>query len=235
VLDRARWTVGKLEITLPNGIGQVMKFGDKTNDGRYAVTVDDVIVFNTNPGTFRDNPWWWGHEVTHVEQFQQMGVDQFCVLYVSSGGTKLEQPANRRGDQVLNRSLQTGQASAQAALVQTPAIPAERPLLPAFALTSNTHVATQPAVQDPAIVQCVFPRDGRPINYVCTQAGRLIAIDRNTGQWMQIGFALPPQLLGVAWEYYAVGAFYDVLPDGRIMQRLTPTNAQQVGFVQRLQ
>jgi Domain of unknown function (DUF4157) len=80
VLDRAKYTVGTIEITLPNSIGK----GNRLMGDDHAVTVDDIIVFNRLPPAFTSSPTsreWWGHEVTHVEQYQRWGVDEFAYRY----------------------------------------------------------------------------------------------------------------------------------------------------------
>lgn len=242
VLERARYAVGTMEITLPNGIGQVQKFGDKD----FAVTADDIIVFNVAPPAFKDDPWWWGHEVTHVEQYKQMGVEEFARRYVFSAGADLENPANRRGDQVLEKTRASGGASAIALNVVKGQEVEAHPLYPAAyaaALAENPGVtqASTPAstqspapAMDPAIVQCIFPSDNRPLNFLVTQAGRIIVVDRMNGQWLQIGWALPPNIPNIAWEYQAGGVFYDVAFNGQIWQRFSPMGPVQVGYAIRL-
>lgn len=126
ILDRAVYTVGKIELTLPNGIGKLQSFGDE----RFAVVVDDVIVFNSQPPAFRDAPWWWAHEVTHVEQYAKLGVDEFARVYVFSGGADLETPADKRGDLVLQDTKQNGQASPDARAIPHPTPRPSRPLYP---------------------------------------------------------------------------------------------------------
>lgn len=234
ILSRARWTVGKVEITLPNGIGQTRKFGDEG----YAVVADDIIVFNEQPPAFEDNPFWWGHEVTHVEQYARLGVEEFSRIYVFSGGADLENPADDRGRQVLQRSSQSGLATTKAMSVRLPQPTANQPLYPTIPQSSqgqgNNIMPPPGPMTDPAIVQCVFPNDPRPFNFLGTQAGRIIVVDRFSGQWLHIGFALPPQIPGPAWHYSTGDVFYDVFPNGDIVQRVTPFGPQKVGYVIRL-
>jgi hypothetical protein len=54
------------------------------------------------------------------------------------------------------------------------------------------------------------------------------------GQWMHIGSALPAQIAGPAWHYSAGGLFYDVFPNGDIVQRFTPNGPQKIGYIVRL-
>lgn len=97
ILDRARYTVGKVDITLPNFIGQGAKF---LGNG-YAVVVDNVIVFNETPPSFAQNPHWWGHEVAHVKQYSEMGIERFAFEYLRSRSLSIEQDADRYGDAAL--------------------------------------------------------------------------------------------------------------------------------------
>jgi hypothetical protein len=228
--------VGKVEITLPNGIGQVAKFqGDD-----YAVTVDDIIVFNVQPPSFQNNPYWWGHEVTHVEQYGQLGIETFAFKYVSSAGADLENPAIARGNQVRAHAIQVGQSNnfTPAGTTQIVAthqlLPAPVPGIPNPGLvgpagpTAAAVAAAVPA--DPPIIQCIFPLDRFPqYRYYGTRSGKIVVFDPANGQWMQIGFALPPQIPQVAWHYVVPGrVFYDVFPNGQIWLR-TPTGPRQVG------
>ena len=235
-LSRARYAVGKAEITLPNGIGQTERFA--SND--YAVCVDDIIVFNTQPPPFADDPFWWAHEVTHIEQYEQIGIDEFARRYTFTGGAALENPANQRGNQVRQAMWAAGRASTAAMTVVLPPMIAPHQLLPAVPQAPANNLpavlpgsATAPA-NDPAVVQLVFPWDSRPINYFGTQTGRIVAVDRATGQWLQIGFALPPRWPGFAWTYQAQNGIFDVTPNGQMMTP-GPMGPQQLGSVVRLQ
>jgi hypothetical protein len=228
-LERARYAVGKLEITLPNGLGAAHKFGDSG----YAVTVDDIIVFNVAPPSFKDDPGWWGHEVTHVEQYMQLGIEEFSRRYVFSAGADLENPAIHRGAQVQAKTNINGTATVALSAMTSGAV-ASHPLYPvSYAKAQAEHPTAQPMSPplDPAIAQCVFPGDPRPVNYLITKSGRIVVVDRFNGQWLQIGWALPPSIPNVAWHYQAGGVFYDVFPNGQIWLRFTPMGPQQVGFV----
>lgn len=78
-LDRAKYAVGSVEITLPNFIGQRAKYmGDD-----YAVVVDDIIVFNMPPSSFSASSFWWTHEVAHVDQYRDLGVERFAYRYLT--------------------------------------------------------------------------------------------------------------------------------------------------------
>ena len=97
VLDEARWTVGRLEINLPAAINQAMAFlGHDDN----AVTVGHTIVFSRLPeigGDMSDDSLaWWAHEVRHVEQYRELGIDGFAAAYVRDPDA-LERDARHAG------------------------------------------------------------------------------------------------------------------------------------------
>lgn len=100
VLDRARFSVGRVEITLPNFIGKGVRY----QDSEYAVTVDDIIVFKSSPPSFSDSPHWWAHEIAHVEQYKHWGVEKFAFEYLRDFGDSVERGANRRAEEVLGSS-----------------------------------------------------------------------------------------------------------------------------------
>lgn len=246
VLDRARYTVGTVEITLPNGIGKVQKF--LGND--YAVVCDDVIVFPKDPGTFRNDPQWWGHEVTHVQQYKEWGIDEFAFRYVKSLSNEVEDPAYARGDEVLAWAGQnfTNSSGVLAALaVGNPHVRMQQqtePLLPTTYVKFKSDQAAAQAQADPPVIRCFFPADPL-LEYYGTKSGRIIVVDPTIGQWMHIGWAIPPDIAGPAWIYFIPGRVsYDVFPNGQIMQRFTPGPygpfgppgpPTQVGHVAKLQ
>ena len=47
-----------------------------------AVTLDEVVVFS-NANTAKDVQL-WAHELVHVRQYEELGVDRFARLYVGS-------------------------------------------------------------------------------------------------------------------------------------------------------
>lgn len=245
VLDRAKYSVGNIDITLPNGIGQVQKY----MSGKYAVVVDDIIVFNSEPPSFFESPFWWAHEVTHVEQYMQWGIEDFALRYVSNYRGNIEGPADARGDQAsawadnvpsdgVAVTLSAVAESTYKHYAKTEKIKADsQPLLPA----NYQQVQAQ---LDPPILRFYFPSDNQGVEYYGTRSGRIIVVDSFSRNWMQIGWAVPPDIAGPAWIYLIPGrASYDVFPSGHIMQRVTfpfgpsgpPGPPVQVGYVARLQ
>ena len=74
VLDRVRWREGASELSLPQNM---IRFGHAS-----AVTLDDVIVFEAGTAALED-PRFWAHEIKHVMQFEEWGVEGFATRYLS--------------------------------------------------------------------------------------------------------------------------------------------------------
>ena len=83
ILDRVRWREGASELSMPQN---VIRFGDVP-----AVTLDDVIVFQERRAALED-PKLWAHELKHVMQFAEWGIDGFATRYLSDSGA-VEQEA----------------------------------------------------------------------------------------------------------------------------------------------
>ena len=73
-LERVRWREGASELSLPQN---VIRFGHVP-----AVTLDDVIVFQERRAALED-PKLWAHELKHVMQFEEWGVDGFARRYLA--------------------------------------------------------------------------------------------------------------------------------------------------------
>jgi hypothetical protein len=74
ILERVGWRVEASEISMPQN---VIRFGHVP-----AVTLDDVIVFQERRAALED-PKLWAHELKHVMQFAEWGVDGFATRYLS--------------------------------------------------------------------------------------------------------------------------------------------------------
>jgi uncharacterized protein DUF4157 len=74
VLDRVRWRQGASELSLSQNM---IRFGHAS-----AVTLDDVIVFEEG-STALEDPKFWAHEIKHVMQFEEWGVEGFATRYLS--------------------------------------------------------------------------------------------------------------------------------------------------------
>jgi len=109
VIEAARYSVGKLKITLPDLIndGQRLVYG---ND--YAVTVGDITVYNTEPESY----FWIGHEVRHTVQYRELGsFDGFAWSYIRHSSS-MEANADDWGLKVAAASPQYANVAAAANL-----------------------------------------------------------------------------------------------------------------------
>jgi hypothetical protein len=73
ILDRVRWRQGATELSLPQSI---FRFGEIQ-----AMVLEDVVIFNDRREALED-PKLWAHELKHVMQFAEWGVDGFAVRYL---------------------------------------------------------------------------------------------------------------------------------------------------------
>jgi hypothetical protein len=73
ILERVRWRQGGSELSMPQN---VIRFGHVP-----AMTLDDVIVFQDLRAALED-PKLWAHELKHVMQFAEWGVDGFAARYL---------------------------------------------------------------------------------------------------------------------------------------------------------
>jgi hypothetical protein len=227
ILNRARYSIGKVEITLPNFIGKGARFmgGDA-----YAVTVDDIIVFNTNPGSYANNSNWWAHEITHVQQYERLGIETFAFNYLRDAGNSLESEAVNNANRITNSNNSVYSSSLK---------------IGSFDMSgaySNNNYQQNPEYY---VTQCIFPGDQFGAMYLITNYGRIIAVDPINGQWMHIGYATPPRLPNVAWSYdlpnarwsYAVGVdgnIYNPTPIIDFYGRIINYNWNVVGYTVRL-
>ena len=73
ILDRVRWREGSAELSMPQS---VIRFSDVP-----AITLDDVIVFKDRRAALED-PKLWAHELKHVMQYAEWGIDGFAARYL---------------------------------------------------------------------------------------------------------------------------------------------------------
>lgn len=80
VVENARYTVGNTEITLNNGINVLQNL----LGNHYAVTTQNLIVFSRTPSaSSKADVLWWAHELTHVFQYGNFGVERFAWEYMN--------------------------------------------------------------------------------------------------------------------------------------------------------
>ena len=96
-LESARYAIGSVEITLPNAINKIAKYGEA-----HAVTVGNIIVFSVDPGSFSDTPTWWAHEMVHVDQYRKLGVEKFAFNYMKDLGKSIEREAHTEAHNIVN-------------------------------------------------------------------------------------------------------------------------------------
>lgn len=231
-LNKARYAIGNIQITLPNFIGQGQKF--MGNDA-YAVTVNDIIVFNRQPGSFAQDGNWWAHEITHIQQYENLGIETFSFNYLRDLGGSIEKEAQDNANRITNTYTQNNSSSSYALRVGS------------FDMSSSSIDQNRNFNQNPEryVAQCIFPNDRFGVMYLVTNYGRIIAVNPLNGQWQHIGYSTPPRLQNVAWSYDLPNAnwSYPVGLDGNIYNLTSVYNSfgqpiQQwtpIGYVVRLQ
>lgn len=102
ILDKVRWTTAdgvSIDGALKNWFNQ---------EG--AVTLDEIIVFSSQQ--LANNTELWAHELTHVLQYNQMGVETFAFQYLASASS-MEMQATQNARQIIASisSTRSGQAA----------------------------------------------------------------------------------------------------------------------------
>lgn len=100
ILDRVRWSFSGNGFSLDNAILNWFQ-----QEG--AITLDSVIVFSGDPQV--SDLKLWAHELTHVMQYENMGIDSFAFTYLVSWAS-LEQQASDNATLVM-RSITAKSAS----------------------------------------------------------------------------------------------------------------------------
>ena len=105
ILDKVRWNVYN-----PNRISiDSAVIGWFQNEG--AITLDGIVVFSSS--TEAQTNWGlWAHELTHVMQYDNMGVESFANVY-SVNWNSLESQARDWASTVSQRVQQNGQSTQQ--------------------------------------------------------------------------------------------------------------------------
>jgi hypothetical protein len=211
VLNRAKYAVGRTDITFSNFIDQLHRFeGDD-----FAVTVDDIIVFNTDPGDFQNDPEWWAHEMTHVEQYWRWGVESFAYNYMVDHSAVEAEADNRARDIVYNRIL-ADRGPGYARLARQVAAGTTWSSLPNRDYV--TYDQSGRLVSDYYIAQLVLFGYSDLVNYLVTQQGAVLSVDVRSGSSYQVGWAIPPRRAGSAWAVRGSESILDVMSDGRVLQ-----------------
>ena len=95
ILNKARYAIGKCEVSLPNIINKGKEALSKVklfqDHGNHAVTVGHLIVFREDPG--QNLTRFWAHEMMHVVQYEEMGIDKFAFEYLITRSKPIEKEA----------------------------------------------------------------------------------------------------------------------------------------------
>lgn len=103
IINKARFTVGDYEFTLPNALN---KGAEIFQGSENASVMDDVIIFGRAPSENSDSDLhWWAHELHHVQQYHDWGVDKFAYIYINYPFEDgwLERQADQKADYVLTQ------------------------------------------------------------------------------------------------------------------------------------
>jgi len=183
------------------------------------VVVEDIIVFNVQPPSFKANPFWWGHEVKHVEQWDKMKTELFAFNYVRDLGASIEADANAKGAEVFT---ETSKTSGGVALAYP------------FANFYKTSLEQSYQYGETIVSRCTFANDSLPASYVITSKGNILAVDPLSGKSLTIGQVKPPQYTGSAWTFSTPKIEYSVSDKGEIQSNvpLKSPSGQTIGYSQ---
>lgn len=81
LIDRARYVVGGISLTLPQLVNGFQSF---MGNHAHAVTIPGIIVFSSEPGQSKEDIRWWAHELQHVRQYEELGVAGFASKYIQN-------------------------------------------------------------------------------------------------------------------------------------------------------
>lgn len=233
-LDRAKYAIGKLEITLPAMFNFLNV--NLSNAGNHAVTVDDIIVFHHDPGSYNASICHWTHELLHVDQYRRWGIEDFAWKFLNS--YPVEKEANQQGSAITGYNCQNGAEGIMGFAGGSSNGQQSRPVL-YNSQTSETYVA-----------QCIFYDNPYPNYYFVTNTNRIIAVDYLNNAQLHIGYAAAPLNPVAAWDIAAPNFRYAVTADSKIWCSFPVVNQfgqqmldgfgrpmfrdQVIGYVQRL-
>lgn len=81
LLKTAKYRTQAFGITLPEAINGFQAF---MGEHSFAVTTGHIIHFSVEPGTDETGTHWWAHELAHVQQFSNWGINGFAEKYVKN-------------------------------------------------------------------------------------------------------------------------------------------------------
>jgi len=208
-IKRAKYAVGKVEITLPNIVNNIAI----RNNANHAVTVDDIIVFFRTPKSFSEDPCWWIHEMIHVDQYRKWGIEEFAWKWVND--YPIEKKANEQGSRIANMSCNNGNET-WGGFAGGYSSPNFSPQLKSSAPNPTTAA---PILLDRFVAQCHFANNPYPYYYMITSTNKIIAVHMQNGSRVHIGNAAIPFNRSFAWDFALFNNFrVGVTMDGRIWE-----------------
>jgi len=128
----AFWRVGQgNELSLQ---ANSFRFGD-----RAAIALDTVLVFRSFGEA--NSLWLWAHELAHIEQYRNWGIDDFTKRYIRDYDA-IEIAASRRADEFMNWRIQRG-ALLPVATAQPLPLPSTLPPPPPIPVQMGAMCTTQ--------------------------------------------------------------------------------------------
>jgi|GEM_PF-3164980 len=165
----------------------------------YAVVVENTIVFNSTPPSFKNGALWWIHEITHVEQYNRWGVEMFAFNYLKDMGKSIEFEANQKSSESLPKiEASSGQISTT------------------YPLSKIYKASTPFQFEETIVSQCIFDNDTLPVSYVVTSKGNIFAVDLITTNYVQVGFAKPAVYVATLWTFSTPKVQYHIGVNGDI-------------------
>jgi|GEM_PF-1695185 len=206
VLNRAKYAIGKLEISLPNMLNFLnVKLNNVEN---HAVTVDDIIVFYHDPGSFQSSSCHWTHELMHVKQYSDWGYEEFAWKFLNTH--PIEKEANQAATNILGYLCDSGTetflglAGGSSSTGQNYQSGIAQPVL------------YNQATQEIYVAQCFFQNNQYPAYYLLTNTGRLIASNIYDNNTQHIGYSDKAINYAFAWDLQISNYRYGVDNNGNI-------------------
>lgn len=106
VFEKVRYSTDWQEVTAEGAVYQIL-----LGSGANAVTLMDVVIFRD--AQLAADPILWAHELTHVEQYDRLGVDAFAADYLQHPDV-LEQEAIAKADRIKKRLSSPGRTQRDA-------------------------------------------------------------------------------------------------------------------------
>lgn len=239
-IDRAMYAIGKVEISLP-GVLNFLNVNIKNSEGNHAVTVDDIIVFATDPGSYGASICHWTHEMIHVDQYRRWGIEDFAWKFVNT--YPIEKEANQTASRITGYNCENGfegflgLAGGSSAELET------------YQANDNQPLLINQQTREVYVAQCFFNNNQYPAYYLITNTGKIFASNMYKDTQEHIGYSDNPKNLAFAWDIQILQYRYGVDYNGNIWAAFPMKNGygqiiydmrgqqimqnQVIGYVQR--